>query len=412
MIPTRADLARLDADDPLAGCRAGFALPDGIVYLDGNSLGALPRATPPRLAQVVAQEWGDGLIRSWNRAGWIELGARVAAKIAPLIGAAAGEVAVADSTSVNLYKLLAAALGLRPARHSILTEDGNFPTDIYIAEGLIGQLGPDYRLRRVPAAQIAAAVDADTAVVMLTHVNYLTGALHDMAALTRAVQARGALMLWDLSHSAGALPVDLAAAEADLAVGCGYKYLNGGPGAPAWLYVAERHHAGFRQPLSGWLGHAEPFAFEGDYRPAPGITRAVCGTPPILSLAALECGVDGFAGVDMAALRAKSMRMGDLFIALVEGHCAGQGLTLASPREGARRGSQVSFRHRQGYAVMQALIARGVIGDFRSPDIMRFGFAPLYLRYVDLWDAAEALREVLVSRAYDRLEHRQRAAVT
>ncbi|WP_119420924.1 kynureninase [Desertibaculum subflavum] len=412
MTMSRADLARLDADDPLAARRADFALPDGVIYLDGNSLGALPRATGRRLAEVVGHEWGEGLIRSWNQAGWIDLGVRVATKIGHLIGAAAGEVAVADSTSINLYKLLAAAIGLRPGRRTVLTEEGNFPTDIYIAEGLLGQLGPDYRLRRVPAARIGAAVDDDTAVVMLTHVNYLTGAMHDATALTRAAQARGALMLWDLSHSAGALPVDLGAAGADLAVGCGYKYLNGGPGAPAWLYVAARHHAGFRQPLSGWLGHAEPFAFEDGYRPAPGIARAICGTPPILSLAALECGVDTFAGMDMGALRAKSMRMGDLFIALVEDACAGQGLTLASPREATRRGSQVSFRHGQGYAAMQALIARGVIGDFREPDVMRFGFAPLYLRYVDLWDAAEALREVLVSRAYDRLEHRQRAAVT
>ena len=412
MTVSRAELARLDAEDPLAGRRAGFALPEGVVYLDGNSLGALPRATTARLAEVITREWGEGLIRSWNRAGWINLAGRVAAKIAPLIGAAAGEVAVADSTSVNLFKLLSAALRLRPGRRTILTEVGNFPTDIYIAEGLISQLGPGYRLRRTAPAEIAATVDDDTAVVMLTHVDYRTGGMHDMTAVTRAVQASGALMLWDLSHSAGALPVDLRAAGADLAVGCGYKYLNGGPGAPAWLYVAERHQAEFGHPLSGWLGHAEPFAFEDGYRPAPGIARAVCGTPPILSLAALECGVDSFAGVDMMALRAKSMRMCDLFIALVEQLCSGQGLMLASPREAAVRGSQVSFRHPEGYAVMQALIARGVIGDFRAPDLIRFGFAPLYIRYVDLWDAAEALREVLVSRAYDRLEHRQRAAVT
>jgi kynureninase len=412
MPPTRDDLARLDAEDPLAPRRADFVLPDGVIYLDGNSLGALPRLTPARLAKVATREWGEGLIRSWNQAGWIDLGRRIAAKIAPLIGARADEVAVADSTSVNLFKLLSAALRMRPGRHAILTQADNFPTDIYIAEGLVGQLGPAYRLQRVAAAEIAAAVDEDTAVVMLTHVDYRTGALHDMAAVTRAAQAKGALMLWDLSHSAGALPVDLGGAGADLAVGCGYKYLNGGPGAPAYLYVAARHHAGFRQPLSGWLGHADPFAFEGGYRPAAGIASAICGTPPILALAALECGIDGFAGVDLGALRAKSMRMGDLFIALVEELCAGQGLTLASPRDAERRGSQVSFRHREGYAVMQALIARGVIGDFRAPDLIRFGFAPLYLRFIDLWDAAEALRDVLASRDYDRPEHRRRAAVT
>lgn len=411
MTLSRADLARLDAEDALAACRTAFTLPEGIIYLDGNSLGALPRTTPARIAEVVTRDWGEGLIRSWNQAGWIDLASRIAAKIAPLIGADAGEVAVADSTSVNLYKLLSAAMKLRPDRRTILTEAGNFPTDIYIAEGLIAQLGSDYRLRRAPAAEIAAAIDDDTAVVMLTHVDYRTGALHDMAATTRAAHAKDALMLWDLSHSAGALPVDLRAAGADLAVGCGYKYLNGGPGAPAYLYIAERHHAAFRQPLSGWLGHAEPFAFEETYRPAPGVVAAVCGTPPILSLAALECGVDTFAGIDMNLVRAKSMRMGDLFLALVEQLCSGE-VALASPREAARRGSQVSFRHPEGYAVMQALIARGVIGDFRSPDLIRFGFAPLYLRYVDLWDAAEALREVLVSRAYDRLEHRQRAKVT
>jgi kynureninase len=412
-LPTRRDeLAALDRADPLAPFRDRFALPAGIVYLDGNSLGALPKATPGRLARVAEHEWGEGLIRSWNTHRWVELPRRVGDKIARLIGAGPGEVLVADSTSVNLFKLLSAALALRPERRVIVSERDNFPTDLYIAEGLAEQLGRGHRLRLAAAEEIPAAIREDTAVLMLTHVNYRTGLRHDMAALTRRAHEAGALVLWDLAHSAGAMPLDLAGCDADFAVGCGYKYLNGGPGAPAFLYVPRRLQERVRSPLTGWFGHAAPFAFETAYRPAEGILRTMAGTPPVLGLAALEIGVDLALEADLAALRGKSERLCGLFQDLVERDCAGFGLLLVSPREPARRGSQVSFAHPDGYAVMQALIARGVIGDFRAPDIMRFGFAPLYISYRDVWDAARTLREVLETRAWDRPEYRTRAAVT
>lgn len=411
-LPTRDDCVALDHADSLAAHRAAFALPDGVIYLDGNSLGARPQAALARVAEVVDAEWGRDLITSWNRHGWIDLPLRIGDKIARLIGAQPGEVAVADSTSINLFKVLAAALRMRPGRTVVLSERDNFPTDLYTAEGVIGLLGGRHRLRLVDAAALMDAIDGETACVLLTHVNYRTGAMHDMAALTRAAQAGGALMIWDLAHSAGAMPVDLNAAGADFAVGCGYKYLNGGPGAPAFIFVPRRHQAEVVQPLTGWLGHAEPFAFESSYRPAPGIGRALCGTPPVLSLAALEVGVDTVLAADIAALRAKSMALGDLFIRLVEGQGAGFGLGLASPRDAARRGSQVSFHHAHGYPVMQALIARKIIGDFRAPDILRFGFAPLYLRYVDIWDAAAALIEILQTGGWDRPEFKRRATVT
>lgn len=412
-LPTRSDCLALDTVDPLAGHREAFALPSSVIYLDGNSLGALPRATAERIGRVVADEWGHDLITSWNRHGWIELPLRVGNKIAQLIGAATGEVAVSDSTSINLFKILAAALRLRPERRTILTEQTNFPTDLYTAEGLIGLLDRGYRLRRVDAADVVAAIDEDTAVVLLTHVNYRTGAVHDMPGVTAAAQAAGALMIWDLAHSAGALPVALNDAGADFAVGCGYKYLNGGPGAPAFVFVARRHQASVMQPLSGWLGHAAPFAFEPSYRPAEGIGRMLCGTPPILSLAALEVGVDAVLAADMAAIRAKSLALGQLFVQLVEGQ-GGEalGLRLATPCAPERRGSQISFHHASGYPVMQALIHRGIIGDFRAPDILRFGVAPLYLRYVDMWDAASNLIDILQTRAWDRPEFRRTAMVT
>ena len=412
MSVSRADLVALDGSDPLAAARAAFAMPPGIVYLDGNSLGPLPKAAAARVAHVVLHEWGEGLIRSWNAAGWIEAPAKVGDKIARLIGAGPGEVIVCDSTSINLFKVLASALDLAVGRRVLVSESENFPTDLYMMEGLVALLGGRHVLRVVPAEDIGAALDADTAVLALTHVNYRSGAMHDMAALTRLAHERGALAVWDLSHSAGAMPLDVTAAGVDFAVGCGYKYLNGGPGAPAFVYVAERHHGTFRQPLSGWLGHAEPFAFEGAYRPAAGIGRCLVGTPPILSLAALEVGVDLLRGCDLAAVRQKSVRLTDIFIRLVEERCAAHGLVLLSPRSSAARGSQVSFRHPQGYPVMQALIARGVIGDFRAPDILRFGLAPLYLRYVDLWDAVTALVEVFDTQAWDDPRFHRRSAVT
>ena len=406
----RAAWQRLDTADPLGGFRARFALPEGVIYLDGNSLGALPRATPDRIAALLREAWGRDLITSWNKHGWIDLPTRVGDKIARLIGAAPGEVAVADSTSVNLFKLLSGALDLVPGRRVVLSDRGNFPTDLYIAEGVVGRRS-GFTLELVDEAHVADAIDASTAVVMLTHVNYRSGRMHDLAALTAAAHRAGALMLWDLSHSAGAMSIDLAAAGADFAVGCGYKYLNGGPGAPAFLFIAARHQARIRPPLSGWMGHEAPFAFDLDYRPAAGIARNLCGTPPILSLAALEVGVDLMLEADLAALRAKSVALGERFRARVAARCPGQ-FALASPADPATRGSQICLRHLEGYAIVQALIARGVIPDFRAPDILRFGFAPLYTRYVDIWDAVEHLAEILATRAWGRPEYRLRATVT
>ena len=409
---TRPMLEALDAADPLAPFRGRFMLPEGVVYLDGNSLGALPRATPAPVAAVVAEEWGGGLIRSWNDAGWIDMPARIGAKIGRLIGAAEASVTVADSTSVNLFKLLGAALALRPGRRVILSERGNFPTDLYIAQGLAALLGRGHELRLVAADELAGAMSDDVAVVLLTHVNYHSGAMHDMATITAAAHAAGALMLWDLAHSAGAVPLDLAGCDADFAVGCGYKFLNGGPGAPAFLHVAPRLQAAAVFPLTGWLGHAQPFAFETDYRPAEGIARAVVGTPPMLSLAALEVGVDIALDAPMPLLREKSLRQAEVFAALVAQRCAGHGLRLISPGDPARGGSQVCFAHAEAYPIMQALIARGVIGDFRAPDVLRFGLTPLYLGYAELWDAVAVLAEVMRSAAWDQPRFRARRKVT
>jgi kynureninase len=408
---TRADAVAMDAADPLAAVREEFVLPDGVVYLDGNSLGALPRRTKARVRDVVAAEWGEGLVTSWNEAGWIDLPARVAAAIAGLVGAAPSEVAVADSTSVNVFKLLAGALRRRAGRRVILSERANFPTDLYVAQGLAALLG-DVELRLVGRAELPGALDDRTAVLMLTHVDFRTGEVHDMAGLTRAAHDAGALVLWDLAHSAGALPVDLDGCGADLAVGCGYKYLNGGPGAPAFAFVAAALHEGFETPLTGWMGHAAPFAFETAYAPGPGAARLLCGTPPILSLAALECGVETVARAGIGRLRQKSVAMTELFARLVEQDCGALGFALASPREPERRGSQVSLRHPEAYSIVRALIARGVIGDFRAPDVLRFGFAPAYLRFVDVFDAVSALRDVMAGREWDRPEHRVRARVT
>ncbi len=409
---TLANLQALDRADPLAGFRARFLLPDGVVYLDGNSLGALPRATAGRIAEVIGHEWGEGLIRSWNDAGWMDLPLRVGDRIARLIGAPAGSVVVADSTSINLFKLLGAALALRPGRRTILSERGNFPTDLYVAEGIAAFREGGHRLRTVAAAGLAEALDGDVAVLMLTHVDYRTGAMHDMAALTRAAHAAGALALWDLAHSAGAVPLDLAACDADLAVGCGYKFLNGGPGAPAFLYAAPRLHEALRFPITGWLGHAAPFAFEPEFRPAGGIARAIVGTPAVLSLAALAVGVELMLEAPAAQVREKSLRLFDVFAALVEEQCAGLGLCVLTPSDPARRGSQISLAHPEAYPVMQALIARGVIGDVRTPDILRFGLTPLTLRYIDVWHAVAALREVLASGAWRAPDFQVRGKVT
>lgn len=410
---TRADCAALDAADPLAAKRGEFALPEGVIYLDGNSLGALPKRVTARMRAAVEQEWGTGLIRSWNDAGWYPAPQRTGAAIARLIGAKADEVVVCDSTSVNLYKLLRGALHMRAGRGTVVTETGNFPTDGYISQQVADETGarlvaaaPD----DIPAA-IARAGD-DLAVVHLTQVNYRTGALYDMAAITRAAHDAGALVIWDLCHSAGTIPVDLNGCEADFAVGCGYKYLNGGPGAPSFVFVANRHQAGFRQPIAGWHGHAQPFAFGEDYTPAPGIARMLTGTAPQLGLIALEEALHVFDDVDMQALREKGQALGDLFIALVEQECAGHGFGLASPRDAARRGSQVALTHPDGYAIMQALIARGVIGDFRAPDALRFGFTPLYIGEEEVLGAVSIMEDVLGKRSWDKPEYHRRGLVT
>ncbi len=405
-------LAR-DAADPLRHLRERFELPDGVVYLDGNSLGALPRAAKDRVAATVSREWGRGLIGSWNEAGWVDLPARVGAKIGRLVGAEDGSLVATDSTSVNLFKVLAAALALAPGRRGVVSEASNFPTDLYMVEGLAALAGQGHELRLAQDPEhIEAMLDGDVAVLMLTHVNYRTGRMHDMAALTKAAQERGILTVWDLAHSAGAVPVDLADARADFAVGCGYKYLNGGPGAPAFLYVSPRHWARAAQPLSGWFGHAAPFRFDVGYAPAEGVRRFLTGTPSVIGMSALDAALDVWDDVEMARLREKSVALCEAFIEGVEARCAGLGLTLASPREAHRRGSQVSFTHEAAYAVMQALIERGVVGDFRAPDILRFGFTPLYTRFVDVADAVEVLRDVLESRAYEAERFQARRAVT
>jgi len=419
---TRDACAVLDATDALAKLRALFAMErvdrQGVIYLDGNSLGVLPAAAPERIRAVAEEEWGEGLIRSWNTAGWITLSQRIGDKIARLIGARPGEVMVGDSTSVNLFKVLNAAIAIAPRAGRIVSERTNFPTDLYIADTLARDKGCELTL--VDQPEIAAHLDDRTAILMLTHVNYRTGSMHDMASVTERAHTAGILVIWDLAHSAGAVPVDVAAA--DFAVGCGYKYLNGGPGAPAFAWVHPQHtewmdRTGWRQPLSGWLGHAAPFAFAAEYEPAGGIARFVCGTPPVLSLAALECGVDTVLAAEeyggIAALRKKSLALTDLFITLVEERCAGYGLALASPRSGGERGSQVSFAHpTHGYEMMQALIVRGVIGDFRAPDILRFGFTPLYTRFTDVWDAVNRLHGVLESGEWRDPRFAVRAAVT
>lgn len=403
---TREEARALDAADPLAPLRARFALPPGVIYLDGNSLGALPVATPAAVADTVERQWGERLIRSWNE-GWIDAPQRVGAKLATLIGAKADEVIVADSTSANLFKLLVAALRLDPARTEIVSELGNFPTDLHVAEGAVGCV-PGATLHAVARGEIEGALSEHTAALLLTHVHYKTAERYDMAALTAAAHRAGAIVLWDLSHSAGAVPVDLAGCGADLAVGCGYKYLNGGPGAPAFLYVARRWQQRLASPLSGWMGHAEPFAFTDDYRPAAGMTRWLAGTPPILGLAALETGLDLWSEVDRAAVWAKGAALFDILVAAGDA----LGLDCVSPRDPARRGSHLSFRHPHAYAIAQALIECGVIGDFRDPDILRFGLTPLYLSHEDVWRAGDLIADVIAAEPWRESRFRARAAVT
>ena len=422
---TLQDCRQRDVADPLQSLRDLFSIPPDVIYLDGNSLGAMPKAAATRAAEVITQEWGQGLIRSWNTAGWFSLPQRLGNRIAPLIGAGQNQVVTTDSTSVNLYKVLSAALSMAaqdaPQRRIIVSERSNFPTDLYIAEGLCKERG--YTLKLVEPMEIAASLTAEVAILMLTHVNYRTGAMHDMPAVTAAAHAAGALVVWDLAHSAGAVPVDLIAAQADFSIGCGYKYLNGGPGAPAFVWVNPRHAERFWQPLSGWWGHATPFEFTPDYQPAVGITRYLCGTQPIVSMSLLECGLEGFEAAQplggMAALRSKSLALTDLFIALVEQRCAGHGLGLATPRKHGQRGSQVCLTRASGaFAIVQALIARGVIGDYRAgdgqghQDILRFGFTPLYIGFEDVWNAVEQLHQVLETGEWQQAQFHQKDAVT
>ena len=395
----------LDAADPLAFTRERFALPDGIIYLDGNSLGALPKASAARVARTIENEWGRDLIASWNKHGWIEQSATLAAMLAPIIGAAADEISVGDSTSINLAKLLGAAIKARPGRRVILSETGNFPTDLYIAAAVQGA-----ELRTVDAAEIPAALTDEVAVLMLTHVDYRSAKVHDMVALSRAAQDVGALALWDLSHSAGAVELELAASGADLAVGCGYKYLNGGPGAPAYLFVARRLQEQLANPLPGWLGHADPFAFEPDYQPAPGIARFTSGTPSIIAMAALEAGLASFDGVAMAGLAAKSRALSELLRTEIEARCPQ--LILASPTDPSMRGSHLVFAHPNAYALMQALIARGVVGDYREPDLVRFGFTPLYTGYEEIVRAASIIADVMAKRGWEDARFQARSRVT
>ena len=414
---TRSHCQALDAQDPLAPLRRQFALPEGVIYLDGNSLGARPVAALARAQQVIAQEWGNGLIRSWNSAGWADLSQRLGNRLAPLIGARDGEVVITDTTSINLFKVLSAALSVQrqrqPGRKVIVSEASNFPTDLYIAEGLAELLQQGYSLRLVNSPdELPQAIDQDVAVVMLTHVNYKTGYMYDMQALTALSHECGALSIWDLAHSAGAVPIDLHKARADYAIGCTYKYLNGGPGSQAFVWVTPLLVDVVRQPLSGWFGHTRQFAMEAQYAPSAGIARYLCGTQPITSLAMVECGLEIFAQTDMASLRTKSLALTDLFIALVEARCAAHGLVLITPREHARRGSHVSFEHPEGYAVIQALIARGVIGDYREPRIMRFGFTPLYTSFTEVWDAVEILGDILDTGTWDQPQFKVRNSVT
>lgn len=408
---TFEDARALDAADPLAVMRERFALPEAILYLDGNSLGALPRATMAAQQDAVERQWGTDLIRSWNSNDWIGAPQRIGAKIAALIGAKPHEVIVTDSVSVNLFKLIIAATRLQSGRRQILTEPGNFPTDLYTANGASGVLS-DHIVHTEPAGDLADALGPDTALMMLTHVHYKTGARHDMEQLTEAAHEAGALTLWDLSHSVGAIPVDLNACGADFAVGCGYKYLNGGPGAPAFLYVREDLQEDVRSPLSGWMGHTAPFEFRDDYVPAPGVTRFLCGTPPVLSLLALESGVDLFANIDMDVVAAKSAALFDLFAARVEERCGDHELKLITPRDSAHRGSHISYRHPDAWPISQALIERGVIGDFRAPDILRFGLTPLYTRFEDIWQAVEILGDILDSGIWRDERFAEKAAVT
>ncbi len=411
---TLENCTELDKTDPLAHCRSRFQLPEGVIYLDGNSLGAMPKSVPPRMTRAIEQEWAVGLIRSWNDADWYPAPQRVGAKIAALVGAQAHEVIVCDSISVNLFKVLVSALRLRPGRHKILGELGNFPTDAYIASGVAELMQAEFVALNttVDFDAVFDALDESVAILSLTHVNYKSGRRYDMAAITKRAHEVGALVVWDLAHTAGAMPCELNACKADFAVGCGYKYLNGGPGAPAFVFVAERHHAALNQPLKGWHGHAQPFAFVDGYVAGKGMDQMLVGTASQLGLIALEAALEAFEGVDMHVLRRKSEALSELFIKLVDQELSAFSFGLATPRETSQRGSQVALTHPEAYAIMQAVIARGVIGDFRAPDILRFGFASLYVSFTDIWHTIAHLKAVMATNEWQAPQFMQRKAVT
>ena len=410
---SREDCLARDAADPIASCREEFILPEGVIYLDGNSLGPVTRATTERVHKVVHEEWAQGLIRSWNDADWINLGTRIGDRIAHLVGAGDDEVVVGDSTSVNVYKQVAAAVKMRPDRKVILSEAGNFPTDLYMVQGLIDLLDDGHELRLVPEGDdLKAAIDENTAAVLITQVDFKTGRQHNMADVTKAAHDKGALMIWDLCHSAGAVPVDLNGTNVDLAVGCTYKYLNGGPGAPAFCFVAKRHQAEARQPLYGWMGHAKPFDFTTNFQPADGIKSFLSGSHVVLALSSLDAALDVWDKVSMDQIRAKSLDLTDLFMDLVAERCAGMGFDLITPRDRDVRGSQVSFLHKQAFPIMQAMISNGVIGDYREPNVLRFGFTPLYTSFADVWDAVEILTNIMTTEAWKEDRFNVRGAVT
>lgn len=405
-----------DAEDELANLKSQFDLPQGVIYLDGNSLGAKPIKAMDCAQQVINQQWGTDLINSWNKAGWWDLPVRLGNKIGQLVGARENETVVTDTTSMNLFKVLATAIGIQqqhPTRKTIIAERDSFPTDLYMIEGFMALINQGYKLQLIDQPEdLPQYLDEQTAVVVLSHVNYRTGYLHDMAAVNQAAHAQGALIIWDLCHSIGAVPIDLNGSNSDFAIGCTYKYLNGGPGSPAMLWVHSRYQTAFNQPLSGWWGHAKPFAMDVSYTPADNVRRYLCGTQPIVSMSLVECGVDIFLQTDMQALRQKSLRLTDVLIQLLEQECAGYDLTLITPREHLHRGSHISVRHPHGYAIVQALIARGVIGDYREPEVIRLGVTPLYLSFCDIWQAVQHLKQVLVSQEWAQPQFQTRQQVT
>lgn len=408
----RDSLSPMDSADPLAPFRERFLIPDDLIYMNGNSLGPLTIAAKERMHSVVINEWGRELIRGWNTAGWYDLPCRLGDKIGSIVGAAAGETVVCDSTSVNLFKAVAAARALRPDRGKVVTESGNFPTDLYVLDGLQSFSRENIELDVRQRDDVTAGIDSDTAVVVLTHVHYVSGAIFPMAEITKRAHDNGALIVWDLSHSAGAVPTNLNECDADFAVGCGYKHLNGGPGAPAFIFAARRHHETMRQPLSGWFGHAEPFKFYDEFVPANDIKRLLCGTTGVLGATALEAGVDQILEADPDEMSQKAIALSGLFQRLVTEHCGEFGLESRSPPDARNRGAHMSYAHADGFAVMQNLIARGVVGDFRAPDNMRFGFSPLFMRYTDVFDAVEILREILTSRSYTAPRYTETRSVT